>query len=105
MSIEDTIAKLPENMREPARKYISILVGLSEAEVERWVNDVVAGRTEEAYKFIIAKMDTKTVLAEISNINKALSELNKSNAAFVEIQRELVRSAVAFFITMAVQSL
>ena len=94
MSLESLIESLPDEYREMARRYLPIFVNSTFEELEQWVALIAIGNWQEAYGVIVRKMDTEVLLDEQGKCNEGLRQLNKENANYMELQREMIRKAL-----------
>ena len=90
MSIEELIAKLPQEYREIARRYTVLLIDMSFEELRAWIELIAKGEWQNAYANLIGKMSTDEVLAEEQKGHEILKRLNKDNSERISAQFALI---------------
>lgn len=100
MSIEELIAKLPEEYQEIARRYTTLLLDMGFEELTAWVGLLTAGNWEGAYRELVAKMTTDEILVEERKCHEILKKLNKDNEKRIAAQFALIEQIVLTSILM-----
>lgn len=90
MTINELILKLPEEYREIAQRYTTLLVGMSFEELQAWVGLLASGNWKNAYTNLIAKLPTDEILIEEQKGHEILKRLNKDNAEQMSLQFALI---------------
>lgn len=94
MSIEQTIAKLPKEYREIARRYTTLLLDMADEEMLAWVTSISQGNWQKAYSDLIAKMPTDEILVEEQKGHEILKMLNKDNADRIGAQFAIIEQVL-----------
>lgn len=94
MPMENLIKKLPDEYQEMARRYLPIFINSTFDELEQWIALIAIGNWQEAYGVVIRKMDTNILLDEQGKCNEYLLKLNKENATYIDLQREMIRKTL-----------
>jgi len=94
MPLEELIKKLPDEYQEMARRYLPIFINSTFDELEQWIALIAIGNWQEAYGTVVRKMDTEVLLDEQGKCNEYLRKLNKANADYMELQREMIRKSL-----------
>ena len=100
MKIEELIAKLPEEYREIARTYTTLLLDMGFEELQAWVEMIAKGNWQNAYRNLVAKMSTEEVLAAERKGHEMLKRLNKENADSIGTQFALIEQILLTSILM-----
>lgn len=100
MTIEEIIAKLPEEYRAIARRYTTLLLDMADEELLAWVKSIAQGNWQKSYHDLIAKMTTDELLAEERKSHEILKRLNKDNADRMADQFSLIEQIILTSIMM-----
>lgn len=92
--LDDLIAKLPDEFKPMAEKYGSIVLEAAQEDVTEWIGYITQGNWQEAYRFVAMNMTTSDLLDEQQRINEQLKALNKKNAMYIAMQRQMVQEAL-----------
>lgn len=90
MSLKDIIEKLPPELKEIADLYLPLLTGMADNEIKQWIDNLLRGDWQTAYRLVVSKMTTEQLLAEQTRINKKLKAISEKDAANEEIQKQLI---------------
>jgi len=100
MTIEEIIAKLPEEYQEIARTYTTLLLDMSFAELQTWVEMIAKGNWQNAYRNLVVKMSTEELLIAERKGHEILKRLNKENADSIATQFALIEQIILTSILM-----
>ena len=89
-TIEELIAKLPQEMQAWAARYIAFLRDSTFEELQAWILLIAGGNWRAAYEQAVKKMSVEDLTAELRRINKGMTALNDANAAAIELQKQFV---------------
>ena len=99
-ALDKLIEKLPAEYKDWGRQYLPVFADMTFDELESFAVLAVYN-WPEAYSEIARRMSTENLLKEQRRINEQLTQLNKENAAFVEMQKSMVRDAILIGLTIA----
>jgi tyrosyl-tRNA synthetase len=105
MALKDIIEKLPPEQQEIAALYLPLLTDMAMDEINQWVELVLAGNRESAYKIIVSKMATGQLLAEQDRINAKLKAISEKDAGNEETQKQLLRDLFTLLIKAIVAAI
>jgi hypothetical protein len=98
MTLDELIAKVPEKFRPVAVEFGPALIKMGQAEVMAWIILLAKGKTDEAYKQILANLPNADILAEWSALNESWTTANAAESA----NRDVVRRAGAMVLQVLV---
>jgi len=87
MTLEELIAKTPDDWKPIVREYAPLLLGWTQAEAWAFISDLANHRTDEAWRKLLGDMTPTDLIAEGGDILDAWDALNKKNAANMKTQR------------------
>jgi hypothetical protein len=99
-TIEEVIERLPEEYREWARQYGDAIISMGFDELTLWVDRIVNAQWREAYRILAARMTTEQLIASQEAINEKLRALNRRNASFLVMQKQMVKDALTIGVLM-----
>ena len=70
--IQQLIAKLPTDLQPWAQTYIQFVAGQTLQQLTDWINLILAGNWEAAYKQVVETMTPEQLAAELDRINANL---------------------------------
>jgi len=100
MKIEEVIQKLPEEYREIARRYTTLLLDMADEELLAWIESITAGDWQMSYLDLVAKMSTEEILTEEQKGHDILKMLNKDNADRIAMRSALIKQIILTSILM-----
>jgi hypothetical protein len=94
MTLEEIIAKLPEEFQPWARQYGNAFLDMAFTELTNLVDKIAEGNFADAYAVIVSRFTTEELIRSQQRVNEELIKLNKQNASFAEFQKQLVKDAL-----------
>jgi hypothetical protein len=98
--LADLVAQLPEEFRPMAQKYGSMILEAAQEDVTEWIGYITEGNWQEAYRFVAMNMTTSDLLDEQTRINERIKSLNKKNAMYIAMQKQMVQDALTIGILL-----
>ena len=88
LTIDDLLAKTPEQFRPVVTEYGPALIKMTIDEFAAWLKLLIEGKGPEAWAALMAKLDTQqAVLDEWNNLGVAWDKANEANKARMDLQR------------------
>ena len=103
MSIQQTIDRLPDELKPLAQSILPILIRWGEEKAVQWLNGFMYGSYEAARKQLYRAMTTPERDREDERQIAALKALNNDNAALVASQRNAIWRIFIALLGMAVE--
>lgn len=101
MDIETLKTKVPEKLRPWVDEYGSAIVSMSGEELKAWLDRLVKGDIETAYRDILSKMDNPSVLAEWDGLNDDWAAANVRNAERIALQKSALTALMRILLAVA----
>ena len=102
MTLDELIAKVPEQFRPLAVEYGPAFIKMGEAEIVAWIDLIARGKTDEAYKQILANLPTGDFLAEWTSLNQSWETANIAEAAKRDVVRQAGVAVLRVLLTIAI---
>jgi hypothetical protein len=80
---------------------VTLWVDKSFEDIQALIEHVAAHGFQETFEQIAAGLPTADLLAELDRVNKRLEQLNAKQAAFLNIQRQIVLDAILVGLSLA----
>ena len=93
MTIEELLEKVPESFRPVVAKYGPALIEMSAAELWAWLELLVQGKTQEAWRTVMERLPDNELLDLGATLGEKWDEANIRNAEKIALQRS---AALAF---------
>lgn len=101
MTLEEILAQMPEELRPVVSEYGPALVEMSTGEIWLWINLLLKGDTETAYRLLLTGMDTPERLDEWSKLASDWDEANIANKQKMNLMREASVAILRVLLTVA----
>ena len=99
MNLDELLAKVPDPLKPIAKEYGPALLKMTADEIWAWITLLIQGKTDEAYKVVLAKMDSQDLSAEWAKLNAEWATANAENAARINLaQRAALATVQAIFV-------
>ena len=95
MTKKEFIDSLPEYLKPWAELWLPVLLQWSEVAIHDWLYAVMILPWEEAYQELVNSMTAEEKVRNLELVNKTLAELNQSNEAMVNLQRNMILELVS----------
>jgi len=92
--LDELIAGIPPAYQQIARDYAPLLLEMGQDAITAWTGSIMAGQWSEAYRAIVRRMPTDAVIAAQDAVNVRLRAMNRRNASYLEVQRQIVQDAI-----------
>ncbi len=92
--LKKQIKRLPKDIQPLAERYVNTIIDASVDELTAFLGDFTKGNWAEAYKFVAKNMSTDDILKEQERINNKLLKLNRKNANYLRLQKEIAKEAL-----------
>ena len=101
MTLEELTAKVPEPWRPVVARYGPALLAMSAEELWAWVELLLAGRDDQAYRAVLARMEGADLLAEWDRLAGQWQSANEANARRRDTQARAVTAVLHVLLTAA----
>lgn len=101
MKLDELMQRVPEPFRPVVAEYGPALITMSAEELWAWIQLLVKGRNDEAYRAVLAKMDGSAVLTEWDKLAESWQVANEANAQRLALQRSAVLAVLRVLLTAA----
>jgi len=101
MTLDELKAKLPVQLQPWVDQYGPVFLAMSGAELKAWVERVLMGDMEAAYRDVVSKLDNAGLLSAWDTVNAAWKEANVANAAKIAVQKEALVTIVRIMLAIA----
>ena len=101
MTIEELKAKVPEKLRPWADEYGPALLAMSGEEFRAWLDRLVRGDIEAAYRDLLSKMDNPSLLDEWTKLNAEWQGQNVRNAERLSLQQNALAALLKILLAIA----
>ncbi len=101
MTIDELKSKLPAELQPWADEYGPALITMGAEGVKAFIDRLIKGDIEGAYKAILEKMDNASLLDEWTTLNAAWQSENVRNAARLEVQRNALAVLLRILLAIA----
>ncbi len=88
LTLETLLEKVPEQFRPVIREYGPALLKMTAEEIWAWIELLAAGRSDEAYETIVAKLDSAGRLAEWRKLRAKWQGAVDKNAERIDLQKQ-----------------
>ena len=88
MNIDDLLAKTPESLRPVVARYGPALAAMTAEEFCDWLELLILGRDDEAWRKLLEKSDNLGLLEAWKTVAAKWDEANAVNARRVALQKE-----------------
>ena len=86
MTLDDLLAKTPEQFKPVVAQYGPALVEMTAKEFCAWLDLLINGRTVEAWKTIVSRLDNAGLMAAWESVNEKWEDANRENAAKLKLK-------------------
>jgi len=87
ITIEELMAKLPDEYNPVIAKYGPALLEMTTGELWSWIELMARGDTDRAYKTLLSRMTNAALITEMDKINAEWETTNEANAQRLKLQR------------------
>ncbi|MBA7576282.1 hypothetical protein ES708_18121 [subsurface metagenome] len=101
ISLEELLAKIPEQFRDIARAVIPQLLATGQVLAEDWLRLVLAGDYQKATETALANLDTEAAIGEGDKIVERLRQANLTEAERREFYKSVCLAVLQAFIAIA----
>ena len=101
MTLEELIQRVPEPWRPVVSRYGPALLKMSADELWAWIELLLAGRDEQAYRAVLARMDESDLLAEWDSLAGQWQSANEAAARRRDTQARAVQAVLHVLLTAA----
>lgn len=98
--IDDLIKDIPEQFQDLARAHLPILMSMAQDEIVTWIDLILSGKYETAYKVTNDRMTPSERIDEQKRLNALLEQYNKDSADNNLMFRDLFRSLILILFSM-----
>jgi len=77
------------------------LINQTEEEITFVVNNLLDGKHDEVFNQLIDELRTEELLSLLNAVNLKLKALNKKNAQWIDLQKEVIRTALGAALILA----
>ena len=95
MTKKELIDSLPEVFKPWAELWLPVLLQWSEEVIQDWLYAAMGLSWDVAYLELVDSMTTEQKVKNLELVNKTLAELNGSNEAMVNLQRNMILELVS----------
>ena len=100
--LNELISDLPPEIQLMVAEHLPVLAKMALDEIREWIDLAINGRTEDAYRVLLVKMNNADLLNEMDALNVATDEANADNAASIAKQRAIASNVCMGLLTVAV---
>ena len=104
MNLIELKNKLPEPFHPWADTYGTAFLSMTSGEVKAWIETLIRGDTDTAYKTVLARMETNELLNEWNKTNAAWHAANETNFQRLELQQAATAVALKAMLTVALSA-
>ena len=101
MTLDELIAKVPEQWRPVAAQYGPALLAMSAEDLWAWIDLLVKGYSDEAYRMLLEKLGSPEVIDEWVTLSADWQTANAANAARVDLQRKAILAILQVLLAAA----
>ena len=101
MTLDDLLAKTPEQFRPLVAQYGPALVAMTADEFCAWLDLLINGKTAQAWKTIVSRLDNASLMAAWESVNEKWADANRDNAAKLKLQRDAVLAVLKVLLAVA----
>lgn len=101
MTLDELLAKVPEQWRPVAAEYGPALLAMTAAELWAWIDLLAKGKQAEAYAAVLAKMGGAEIVAEWNQLAAEWSAVNAQNAAKVDLSKRAIAGILKVLLTIS----
>ncbi len=101
MTIDELKAKVPEKLQPWVDEYGPALLAMTGDEFKAWLNRLIVGDIEAAYRSLLAKMDNSALLNEWDSLNADWTEANARNAERIALQKSALTALMRILLAVA----
>ena len=88
LTLDNLLAKTPDLLKPVVEKYGASLVAMTAQEFLAWIELMVIGNVDVAWRTLLAKMPNTTLLAAWNDKNAEWDAANEKNVRRVALQKE-----------------
>ena len=104
MTIEELLGKVPEEWHPVVRQYGPSLLAMTADELWAWIELLIRGDTDAAYRQLLDGMDNAELAAEMATITADWAAANARNAARLDLQRSALAAILKVLLATALAS-
>lgn len=101
ITLEELIAKLPDQLKPWAGEYGEAFINMSADELKSWMELMVKGDVYAAYKAVLEKMPNAELLNEWTALNASWQSANEANADKLALQRAALTGFLRILLSIA----
>jgi len=101
MTLDELLAKTPEPWRPIVTRYGPILLEWSTAEIWAWIEDIVKGRSAEAWQKVMGNLDNAALLTEGEALVTDWDTANAANKARMTMMRTAMMAVLQVLLGVA----
>jgi len=105
MTLDELIARVPENLRPVVAEYGPAMLKMTGEQIWAWIDKLARGRTDDAYRDILAEMDNSNLLSEWDSLSAGWAEANADNAARIDLQHTAATTLLKALLAVAIAML
>jgi len=89
MTLDELLAKLPDNLKEKGQIFGPVVVQMTAQQIQDWLNYVFVGRYTDAYRIYLKAVGMDDLLTEWDKENAAWKKDNEANAAQIAMSNKI----------------
>jgi len=101
MTIDELLAKVPEEFRPVVAQYGPALLAMSAEELWAWIQLLLEGKSGEAMAKVVASLDNAELFAEMEKLDAAWATANAKNTEKMALQRSASLAILRVLLTAA----
>ena len=102
MTLDELLDRVPEKLRPVIAEYGPAMLAMTGEQIWAWIDKLAHGRTDAAYRDILAAMDNSNLLGEWDKLSADWAEANADNAARIDLQRAAAAAVMKALLTVAI---
>jgi hypothetical protein len=102
MNLDELKAKLPANLQPWLGEYGPIIIAWSDTEITAWLDRLVQGDIEEAYRQILKGLNNAEFLSTGEALFLSWKQANIENKASIDLQKTAIIAALKIVLGMVV---
>jgi len=101
LTIDKLLAATPEMFKPLVIQYGPGLIAMTAEEFSAWINLLIMGRNQEAWRALLAKLPNADLMAQWDNVNARWEAADGRNADRINLQKEAVLATLKVLLMAA----